>query len=228
MADVACGILVVAKAPVAGQAKTRLASFYGPTVAADLAAASLLDTLESARGARVATRIVALAGDLSQARRGNEITSMLDDFTVVRQRGADFATRLREAHFDAGAVAGGPVLQIGMDTPQASAVDLTAAAATLAKPEVDAVLGLAQDGGWWALGLSDPAAASVLKGVAMSRADTGSMTLAALVGMGSLVTELPVLADVDTPDDVWLVAKSLGTASHFRQAVERAGASVLM
>ena len=227
MAEVACAILVMAKAPVAGQAKTRLASVFGPTLAADLAAALLLDTLVSAQSARVTTRIVALAGDLSQARRGTEIASMLGEFAVVPQRGTDFVARLMEAHVDAGAVAGVPVLQIGMDTPQASADILTAAAATLVQPEVDAVLGKAQDGGWWALGLSDPGTASVLEGVAMSRADTGSMTLAALVTLGCIVTELPVLSDVDTPDDVWLVAKGLDASSHFRQAVEQAAASGL-
>ncbi|MBV8964573.1 MAG: glycosyltransferase, partial [Mycobacteriaceae bacterium] len=38
-------VLVVAKAPVPGVAKTRLAQGVGPYLAADIAAAALLDTL---------------------------------------------------------------------------------------------------------------------------------------------------------------------------------------
>ena len=48
-----CAILVVAKAPVAGLAKTRLAPAFGADGAAELAAAALLDTLVAVRGASV-------------------------------------------------------------------------------------------------------------------------------------------------------------------------------
>src|SRR5206468_8748122 len=112
-------VLVVAKAPVPGQAKTRLAASVGDRAAADIAAAALLDTLDAVADAPVAERVVALTGSLDDACGGAEIRSRLADFTVVPQRGPTFADRLANAHADAAAATGGlPVLQIGMDTPQ--------------------------------------------------------------------------------------------------------------
>ncbi len=61
---------------------------------------------------------------------------------VVEQRGEDFAARLANAHVDAAAAAGLPVLQIGMDTPQVTA-DLIAECAQ-ALLGSDAVLGMAR------------------------------------------------------------------------------------
>jgi hypothetical protein len=216
-----CAILVVAKAPVAEEAKTRLGPWFTPTEAADLAAAALLDTLAAVRSTGVDTRVIALSGDLALAERGAEIRSMLADFTVLPQKGRGFAERLIAAHADAAAIAAAPVLQIGMDTPQVTSDLLTRAVARLTEPGIDAVLGAAVDGGWWALGLSDPATASVLERIAMSRADTGASTLAALRGTGCSVFDLPMLSDVDTPDDVWAVAMDMPADTHFRDAAER-------
>ena len=68
-------VLVVAKAPVPGQAKTRLAASVGDQAAADIAAAALLDTLDAVAEAPVAARVVALTGDLDDASAGDEIRS---------------------------------------------------------------------------------------------------------------------------------------------------------
>ena len=51
---IAVTVLVVAKAPVPGQAKTRLAAAVGDQAAADIAAAALLDTLDAVAAAPVA------------------------------------------------------------------------------------------------------------------------------------------------------------------------------
>ena len=42
------------------------------------------------------------------------------------------------------------------------------------------MLGPAEDGGWWVLGLRDPLRARALRDVPMSRGDTAARTLAAL------------------------------------------------
>ena len=219
--------LVVAKAPVAGLAKTRLAATIGNDAAADVAAAALLDTLDAVAAAPVSARVVAMTGDLSAASRSAEIRARLADFTVVEQRGDDFADRLASAHADASVAGGGvPVLQIGMDTPQVTAGLLAECAAALV--ETDAVLGMAHDGGWWILGVTDPAAAQSLRGVPMSTAQTGALTLAALREAGQHVELVAELADVDTVDDVEVVRRECSPESRFRQVtltleVERAG-----
>lgn len=212
--------LVVAKAPVPGEAKTRLAAAIGDRAAADIAAAALLDTLDAVAAAPVAARVVAMTGDLDAASASAEIRSRLDAFTVVPQRGDDFAHRLANAHLDAAAAAGTrAVIQIGMDTPQVSAEMLIECAQQLSR--TDAVLGLAADGGWWVLGVSDASIADCLREVPMSRSDTGALTLAALYSKGFRVELMAELADVDIVDDLEPVRRMCAADSRFARAVRR-------
>ena len=215
-------VLVVAKAPVAGLAKTRLAASVGDATAADIAAAALLDTLAAVAATPAAARVVAFTGDLDQAHRADEIRSRLADFVVIEQRGADFAARLANAHADtAAATSGLPVVQVGMDTPQVSAELLGRCATGLAT--ADAVLGMARDGGWWVLGVTDAAAAECLRDVPMSAPDTGELTLKALQHSGLGVKLVDELTDVDTIDDVAAVRAACSPGSLFRRVTEEAG-----
>jgi uncharacterized protein len=212
-------ILVVAKAPVPGLAKTRLAASIGDNAAAQIAAAALLDTLDAVAAAPVLDKVVALTGDLGEAACGDEICSRLTDFTVVPQRGSDFAQRLANAHADAST--GLPVLQIGMDTPQASADMLSECAQALLS--ADAVLGLAEDGGWWVLGLYEPSIADFLRAVPMSRPDTGALTLAAIYAKGLNVSLVAELADFDTVNDIEVVRRMCAADSRFARATRAVG-----
>ena len=65
-----------------------------------------------------------------------------------------------------------------------------------------ALLGMARDGGWWVLGVSDPAIAACLRDVPMSQDDTGAVTLRALQDTAIDVTLVEELHDVDTVDDI--------------------------
>src|SRR3954471_5862402 len=87
-------LVVIAKAPVAGQAKTRLAVSVGDQAAADIAAATLLDTLDVVEATPVENKVVALTGDLGKASGNRQIRSRLGDLHVVEQRGEDFSARL--------------------------------------------------------------------------------------------------------------------------------------
>ena len=219
MSRLATTALVVAKAPVPGLAKTRLAASVGDDRAADIAAAALLDTLDAVAAAGFTNQVVAFTGDLTLAARSDEIAGRLGDFTVIGQRGDDFGQRLANAHADTAAVAGPqPVLQIGMDTPQITAELLTGCAGRLAAET--AVLGPARDGGWWALGLSDTALARCLAGVPMSQSDTGAQTAAALADSGARVVYAAELADVDTLDDIAVVRSACRPNSRFVLATE--------
>lgn len=212
-------VLVVAKSPAPGQAKTRLAAAVGDQAAADIAAAALLDTLDAVAAANVQARVVALTGSLDHASAGDEIRSRLDDFTVVPQRGADFGHRLANAHVDAAEAAGGlPVLQIGMDTPQVTADLIGECARELLA--ADAVLGMARDGGWWVLGVMDASMADCLRTIPMSRQNTGVVTLAALGDTGIDVSLVPTLADVDTVDDIEPVRRACLPGGRFAHVTE--------
>jgi uncharacterized protein len=204
-------LLVLAKAPVAGRVKTRLCPPCSPDDAADVAAAALADTLAAVRRATAARRrVLACDGEIAPA----------DGVTVLPQRGSGLAERIANAFADAGP---GPTLQIGMDTPQVGPALLSACLSAL-DSSVDAVLGPAEDGGWWALGLREPRHAGLLAGVPMSTPDTGRLTLAALHGGGLRVGLLPTLRDVDEWPDATAVAE-LVPAGRFAAAVGRIAAS---
>ncbi|MBD8869824.1 DUF2064 domain-containing protein [Nocardioides sp. MJB4] len=174
--------------------------------AAGLAAAALLDTLAACRRAFGADRCrLALAGDLTEGVRADELRAALAGWTVVPQRGEDFAARLVEAHESAARDLPGPVVQIGMDTPQVTERMLLDAAEAL--EEHDGVLGPAEDGGWWVLGLRDPAQAAAIRDVPMSTRETGAATRTALERAGLRVAGTATLRDVDTLEDARLVAQ---------------------
>jgi uncharacterized protein len=218
-------VLVVAKAPVAGLAKTRLCPPATPRRAAAIAAAALLDTLDAVAGLPSVRPVLAYTGRLADAEAACEIRAALTGWHLVAQRGDGLGERLAYAHADAAAAfPGQPVLQIGMDTPQVRPDLLGAALHRLA--DTDGVLGMAADGGWWALGLRDPRHATALRDVPMSTTDTGRLTRLALAARGLYPADLPVLSDVDTWDDAVAVAESV-PGTRFASAVlsrERAGA----
>jgi glycosyltransferase A (GT-A) superfamily protein (DUF2064 family) len=220
-------LLVVAKAPVPGQVKTRLTPPLSPHVAADVAAAALLDTLASVCAAAAILggerALVALDGDVEVAARRGAIRAAVARCEVLPQRGDGLGERLAAAHADAAARRPGRgTVQVGMDTPQAEA-DLLVDAAGLLRT-APAALGAASDGGWWLLALRDPRHARVLAALAMSRADTGRETRRALLLQGLAVAELPELRDVDTWDDARAVAAHR-PGSGFAAAVRQAAAS---
>ncbi|MFG2039315.1 DUF2064 domain-containing protein [Dactylosporangium sp. NPDC048998] len=186
-------LLLLAKAPVPGRVKTRLCPPWTPAQAAALAAAAIADTVEVLSATPAVARTLVADGALpAPAGWGRR-----------EQRGDGLGPRLAAAYADT-ARPGVATLLVGMDTPQLSVGDLIAAGAALAG--CDAVLGPAEDGGWWTLGLRDPAAAEVLAGVPMSTPQTFALTRAALRGRGLRVATAATLRDVDTAADATAAA----------------------
>jgi glycosyltransferase A (GT-A) superfamily protein (DUF2064 family) len=192
-------VLVMAKAPVAGEVKTRLGAVVGMAAAAELAAAAVLDTLEVCRAVFDDCH-AALAGDLDNAVGCEALRAALSTWTVHPQRGAGLAARLANAHADVARAAGAPVVQIGTDTPHLAERHLRAVADLVGRGN-DAVLGAAEDGGWWVLAVTAPRLAQPLAGVEMSTERTYDDTLAALQRAGAGVAGTTVLRDVDTVHD---------------------------
>ncbi|MBU2663689.1 DUF2064 domain-containing protein [Actinoplanes bogorensis] len=197
-------VIVLAKAPVPGRVKTRLCPPCTPQQAALVAAAALADTLATVSATAVGRRVLALDGELPEP----------PGWQTIAQPPGTLGDRL------AGAFASGvaPSVLVGMDTPQLTQAHLHDA---LDLDEADATLGLAEDGGWWALGLRDPARAEVLRAIPTSTPDTGADTRAALVRLGLTVRMLPVLRDVDTAADAHAVAAQCRPDSRFAVAVRR-------
>lgn len=210
-------VLVVAKAPVPGLAKTRIAATIGDVAAAEVAAAALLDTLTTAAAVGWPV-VVAMTGDLDRAARADEIRAALEPARVIQQRGEGLGERLANAHVDAGATAG--TVQVGMDTPQLLVADYLDAGRTVELGSV--VVGPATDGGWWLLGLPDPALAARLTDVEMSTDETGARTIEALGG--DEVVTLRAMADMDTWEDAVAIADDV-PISQLADAVRRVQAA---
>lgn len=205
-------LLVLAKEPVPGRVKTRFCPPCSPAEAAGLAEAALADTLDAAVSCGAERVLLVLEG-----RPG---TWCPPGVVVKPQAAGSLDARLAHAW----TLTVGPALQIGMDTPQVSAGDLDAAFATLARPEVAAVLGPAEDGGWWAVGMCRARPEAFL-GVATSRPDTGARQHRRLVELGLHTELLDCHRDVDTWRDATAVAASC-RSGRFAAAVSAVSARV--
>jgi len=182
-------VVVIAKEPVPGRVKTRLTPPFTPVEAAALAEAALVDTLTAVADTNVARRVLALDGVPG--------LWLPPGFDVISQRGAGLDERIAWALTDAHVTLPLPLVLIGMDTPQVTPGLLAAAAEPLVSNTADATFGMAEDGGFWLLGLRkvDP---GLVLGVPMSQPDTGARQLARLEQAGLRIRQLPELIDVDT------------------------------
>ena len=178
-------VLVIAKEPLPGKVKTRLTPPFTPTQASELATAAIADTLATASAVDADRHVLVLDGAPGSWVPGG--------WEVLAQSDGDLDRRLTAAFV---AVAGlGPAVLVGMDTPQVRPEQVS----VFDPDRFDACLGLAADGGYWALGFRDPAdAALVIPGVPMSQDDTGAHQLDRLLVGGLRVQMLDELIDVDT------------------------------
>ena len=141
---------------------------------------------------------------------------------VIPQRTGPFADRLEGAIEDAFAAFPAPILLVGMDTPQMAPGHLTTAAETLLKGDTDTILGRADDGGFWIIGIRQPVA-GLCNGVPMSTATTGTRQLAQLSALGLRCIEVNPMRDVDVMEDALAVAAA-APRSRFAAVLRSCGA----
>lgn len=200
--------MLLAKEPIPGRVKTRLHPPLSLEQAADLASAAIQDTLEALREVPAADRILAYDGATAPADT--------EDYEILPQVEGALDERLA-AIFDARSR--GPLLLVGMDTPQLRASDLAPAFGDWPE-EIDAWFGPAADGGWWALGMREPRG-DLIRGIPTSRDDTGERQLARLRAAGLRVGLLPELVDVDDIQSALEVAE-VAPDGRFAAALDRA------
>lgn len=195
----ASAMMVIAKTPKVGRVKTRLCPPLTAEVACEVAWASLLDTLDTAAQVSATRHVLVLDGAA-----GPWIPA---GFEVIKQRGDGLGDRLAAAFSDVGQ--GGIV--IAMDTPQVTAAQLTSALNALADG-ADSVLGFADDGGYWLIGLrAGLAASAIFAGVPMSTANTGEAQLCQLQHLGLSTVVVDSLRDIDTVDDLYVVGTGMAS-----------------
>jgi uncharacterized protein len=197
--------MVIAKAPQPGRSKTRLCPPLTFDEAAGLARAALHDTLKTITTMPNTHRVLVLEGESNVWQRPG--------WDVVSQRGDGLDERIAAAF----APMRGPTLLVGMDTPQLSLSLLEDALDRLARRSADAVIGPAEDGGYWAVGLRRPQAHRIdrlFHTVPMSTRRTFAEQWSRLRSLGLRVSALPELRDVDDFDDAVVVAEE-APASRF-------------
>lgn len=181
-------LVIFTRYPEPGRAKTRLIPAIGAERAAELHRRLTEHTLGAARasGLPIEVRITG-APALAFARWLGE------DVRLVDQGEGDLGQRMRAA------TGTGPVLFIGSDLPDLQADHLREAARLLQTQEV--VLGPAEDGGYWALGLAGKAD-FLFDAMPWGTDRVLDLTLARLADKGMVPALLPMLADCDRPEDL--------------------------
>jgi uncharacterized protein len=200
-------LIVLAKAPVAGRVKTRLCPPLSGEQAAEIALAALKDTLRAVAAIQVDHRILVLDGE-----PGDWVPK---GFSVLPQKTGLLDQRLIDAFADVFAHVGlpeqrntsvergEPCVLIAMDTPQVHPRQLSEALAHLA--DADSVIGMAEDGGFWLIGLNAPDP-EVFRDIPMSVDFTGAAQLERLASLGHRTATIETLRDIDTFADLDAVA----------------------
>jgi rSAM/selenodomain-associated transferase 1 len=186
-------VVVFAKAPEPGRTKTRLAPALGEEGAARLHRTLARRAIATAFAANIGPVVLACAPDV--AHPFFEACAREFDVALEAQGEGDLGERMSRA-FERHA----PAVLIGTDCPALTATHLREAGRALALG-LDAVLAPAEDGGYVLIALARPAP-EVFAGIAWGGPDVLAATRTRM-GQAELVcTELPLLWDVDRPEDL--------------------------
>jgi rSAM/selenodomain-associated transferase 2/rSAM/selenodomain-associated transferase 1 len=200
-------IAILAKAPVPGLAKTRLAPGLGAQGAARAQRLFTQLSLVAARQAGLGSVALWCAPDASH--RFFRALARVHGTQLLAQPTGDLGARLRAAvahHFAQGDDAP-PLLIMGTDCPLLSPGHLHEAARVLALH--DAVLVPAEDGGYALLGMRRPLP-EVFAGIDWSTPQVLQQTRDRLAALGARWRELAPLWDVDEPADWQRYQKLIG------------------
>jgi rSAM/selenodomain-associated transferase 1 len=192
-------LVIVAKYPQPGAAKTRLGAAIGHESAADLYRSFLLDLRERFE---IVSRRDGYALAWSYAPSLPSLRPILgDDARLYVQRGEDFAARLYAIVRDAATRGDERLVILGSDSPQVADGVVTRAFAALDSHDV--ALGPAEDGGYYLIGLRlRPDPPDLFTGVHMSTAAVLAETLALARRQQLSVALLETAFDVDEPADL--------------------------
>jgi rSAM/selenodomain-associated transferase 1 len=178
-------VSLFARWPEPGKAKTRLIPALGPHGAADLHRRLTERTVATVRASGLACEIRSTGAPPADFARW-----LGEGLTITDQGEGDLGERLARAAETL------PVLLIGCDAPDLTPALLREAAAALAT--APAVIGPAEDGGYWLLGLAAPAP-QLFRGIAWGTDTVFSSTISRLAPN---TPRLAPLADLDRPEDL--------------------------
>ena len=180
-------VVIMCRFPVPGRAKTRLIPALGPEGAAEMHRVLAEKTVGTVRQSGLAFTLWGTGGDVSQFK------TWLGDLSFRSQGEGDLGMRLRAA------VESYPVIFLGTDAPDLAPSHLHEAAAAL--KEGRAVIGPAADGGYWLLGLPQPAD-DLFEGIDWGTDTVYAATRSKMNQLGIDPVVLEELHDLDRPEDL--------------------------
>ncbi len=235
-----CAIAVMAKVPQPGRSKTRLSPTVPPEAAAAMSAAFLRDTTENiALAAARAPGDVPIHAHVAYAPAGLEALFdghlaagtglvLADGSDAVPAGIAGFGACLFDATRTLFGRGYGAVCVLNSDGPTLPTDHLLRAAVLLSQPGERVVLGPAEDGGYYLLGMKR-AHAALFTGIAWSTADVAEQTRARAAAAGLGLVQLPAWFDVDDGPSLLRLLRTLEAgdggypAPATRAAIERLG-----
>lgn len=192
----ATAIVVLAKAPLPGLAKTRLIPALGAEGAAALAGRLLDHAVATAVSAGLGP--VWLCGTPTLSHPAFQRLAALHGVVLSAQAEGDLGQRMQQA-LQQVLDSGGPALLIGTDAPALGAARLVQAARAL--QDHDAVFVPALDGGYALVGLR-AAAPALFSGMSWSTPQVMADTRERARAAGLRWAELPAVPDIDEPADL--------------------------
>lgn len=192
-----CALGVMAKAPVPGKVKTRLVPPFTNSEAATLGAYFLRDTINSIGRAIDAAPNANGVVVYAPADAASAFTDLLpDNFQLLAQRGASLGERLFNATEDLLACDFESVCLINADSPTLPCEYLSEAIARVSCAGDRVVLGQADDGGYYLIGLK-LAHAQIFERIAWSTPQVLAQTIERAAEINLKVELLPAWYDVD-------------------------------
>ena len=200
-------IAVMAKAPRAGQVKTRLVPPLTQEEAAELYRCLLLDKILQVGTLSGVDPYLAFTPPEARAQMASLAPQ---DFTLIPQVGSDLGDRLH--HLSAILLGRGHpgVIIIDSDTPTLPSTYLLDALDRIQNESTDLVLGPAEDGGYYLIGLKRPCR-SLFDSIPWSGPSVLTETLRRASAQRLEVATLPPWFDVDTPNDLARLRNDLAT-----------------
>ena len=191
-------VAIMAKAPLAGQVKTRLCPPLSPDEAAGLYRCFLLDKIQQVRALERARPVIAYAPEDA----GPIFEAMAPDLELLPQRGVDLGVRLTGILDRLLGSGHDGAIAIDSDTPTLPVRMLQQAVDRLADdPELDVLLGPTEDGGYYLIGLKAPQPV-LFTDMPWSTADVLLETVRRAEGRRLRLAQLPPWYDVDTSEDL--------------------------
>jgi uncharacterized protein len=201
-ARVGVAIVVLAKHPVAGRVKTRLAAAVGDEAACALYRAFVLDLAARLRRTRLPVWWAFTPASAPFAR-------LVGSRRCFPQRPGDLGRRIAHAVRTVEGRGAGAVLALGADAPHVSIRELARAARALERG-VDVVLGPAADGGYYLVGTRAPVRSALFAGIPWSTARVLATTRRRCRALGLTSVEVASDFDVDGPRDLARLRRLVG------------------